>query len=99
MGPAPIPHSMQPLPEFVGEDRAFWANVRFISERSGYSNRRTKLLKSYAADNIVNCYRESKLNPDYVFDRTRRELNDYGRKLMTYLNKRNRSIETYGRPP
>lgn len=30
---------MQPLKEFAGLDRSFWAHVKMVSERLGYSKR------------------------------------------------------------
>jgi len=85
---------MQPFSEFFGEDPTFWANVRFISERLGYSHRRTKRLRHYTFEAIVDCYGRNGLDPALIFNRTTGEATGFGNRLLTYLNKRNQEIET-----
>ena len=49
---------MKPNPEFLNRSVSFWALVKYVSEQSGYTNRKTKKnpssLKSYSAAEIKN---------------------------------------------
>lgn len=50
---------MKAFPEFSMEDNSFWSLIRFISEKLGYTNRRTGLVSSYSPEEIaVLCNRE-----------------------------------------
>ena len=45
---------MRPFSEFVTEGGSFWAFVKFITEKLGYTDRRSGLIKSYTYQEIVN---------------------------------------------
>ena len=58
---------MKAFPEFSMEDNSFWSLIRFISEKLGYTNRRTGLVSSYSPEEIaVLCKRENIYVPDDV---------------------------------
>ena len=48
---------MKAFPEFASESRPFWAFIKFVSEKLGYTNRRTKLVSSFSPEEIAQlCY-------------------------------------------
>lgn len=73
---------MKAFPEFSMEDNSFWSLIRFISEKLGYTNRRTGLVSSYSPEEItVLCNREHIYVPDDVI-----------MKASIYLQKRATAI-------
>lgn len=73
---------MKAFPEFSMEDNSFWSLIRFISEKLGYTNRRTGLVSFYSPNEIANlCSREHICVPDEVIA-----------KASLYLQKRASAI-------
>lgn len=57
---------MKPNPEFLHQSPEFWANVRLLSQKLGYTDRRTKQIKVPTITDIVAGYTAEKLNPDNI---------------------------------
>lgn len=58
---------MKAFPEFSMKDNSFWSLIRFISEKLGYTNRRTGLVSSYSPEEIaLLCNREHIIVSDEV---------------------------------
>ena len=61
---------MKAFSEFSMEDNSFWSLIRFISEKLGYTNRRTGLVSSYSFEEIaLLCNRENICVSDEVIAR------------------------------
>lgn len=76
---------MKAFPEFSREDNSFWSLIRFISEKLGYTNRRTGLVSFYTPEDIaVLCNREHIHVPDEVIERA-----------SLYIQKRADAINNY----
>lgn len=82
---------MLPFAEFVNLGRDFWANVKLVSERLGYTDRKTQRLRSYTMEEIVGCFAEAKLSYSHLFDQN--ALKPLGRQLLDYLDKRRDLIQ------
>ncbi len=92
--------SMKPFFEYSAKDNSFWANVKFISEKLGYSDRTSKgqRLRRYNLDDITKCYREYGLNLTHIYNENEKSPTEFSRDLVSYLNRRNRVIETNVEP-
>ena len=53
---------MQAFPEFKQMDSSFWALVKYISETLGYTDRKTRSIRSYTEDTISELLIEHKIN-------------------------------------
>jgi hypothetical protein len=58
---------MQANQEFLKQDKRFWSLIRSVSEKSGYTDRKTKTVKAHDEDSIFKALRDLNLNPDEVF--------------------------------
>lgn len=47
---------MKPNPKFLTQPLEFWANVRLISQKTGYTDKKTKQIKVPTIDSIVKAY-------------------------------------------
>src|SRR3989338_9999892 len=81
---------MKPISKFVGRDRKFWALVKFISERLGYSDRKTKGLRRYD-------YQEIKefLDLNNLFSQ---DQDQNIKDVVDYLNERAKTLENEVKP-
>ncbi len=57
---------MKPDRRFTQLDKRFWANVRSISEKLGYTARRTKKIKVYDLDEVLFGYEVVERLPQIV---------------------------------
>lgn len=58
---------MKAFPEFASESRSFWAFIKFVSEKLGYTNRKTKLVSSFSPEEIAQlCYDENIIVTDEI---------------------------------
>jgi len=89
---------MKPFPQFKNKDYLFWANVKFISEKLGYSDRKIKGPKIYAQNEIVTCFSNSKFDISYIFDDKEFKLTKEGANILEYLNKRSDLLNNYFLP-
>lgn len=61
---------MKPDSRFVGQSRAFWANVRLISERVGYTERSTRRIKVPTLAEMHGALNTLGLGSDHLFSST-----------------------------
>jgi hypothetical protein len=59
---------MQPNPLFTSQTKAFWADVRLISQEVGYTDRKTKLIRVPTPDEVRKSYEKLSLSCDHLFD-------------------------------
>ena len=87
---------MKPNSRFFGRDRAFWAHIRLLSERLGYSTK--KSVRKYTLNEIVVCLHDNGLSTGHVWDQDARRPTEYGALLLDYLNFRSSTLENDIRP-
>lgn len=81
---------MKPISKFANRDRKFWAMVKFISERLGYSDRKTKDLRRYDYQEIKHF-----LNSNNLFSQDQEQ---NLKEVVDYLNERAKILETNVKP-
>ena len=89
---------MQPLKEFAGLDQSFWAHVKMVSERLGYSKRNVKgemarKLRRYTVDGVVKCLKEAVLSSAHIQKVRSGNSTEFGETLCSYLNRRAELLE------
>jgi hypothetical protein len=77
---------MKPITRFVGLDRAFWANIKLISETLGYSKRskgkdEARALRRYALEEVSNCLAQRGLSTRHNFVSEPPSETDFGKLL------------------
>ena len=78
---------------FSGLDPVFWANVRSISETLGYTERRTKMIRVYLLDNMIEAMQTVGLGYGHLVDKNgnstafAKDLHDYFKHRAQALNK------------
>lgn len=93
---------MIPDPAFAGQDRSFWAHVKLVSERIGYSTRRSKELgapdlRTYKLTEVVGCLANEGLRTDHLADASGTPTPD-GQLLVDYLNRRRQMLIQFAEP-
>jgi len=83
---------MQPLPEFSGLDRSFWAHIKLLSEKLGYSSRgkagSAKNLRRYTLEEITSCLEATGLESGHLRRAVPGRSVLLGELLCRYLNRR-----------
>lgn len=92
---------MQAFAEFSGQGPEFWAHVKLVSERLGYSQRvkkgEPKKLKRFTFDEVLVCLRTLGLE-SRVVDEATGDPTETGKLLVGYLNYRAEQLETVVEP-
>jgi hypothetical protein len=82
---------MRPDPAFEGLDRSFWAHVKLVSEKLGYSTRKKNGsgpdLRTYSIHEVKECLAGEGLRTDHVADALGKAT-AVGQKLVDYLKRR-----------
>ncbi len=82
---------MKPVPAFTNLDRSFWAHVKLVSEKLGYSTRKKKGrapdLRTYSIQEIKECLAGEGLRTDHIADALGKATAE-GQKLVDYLTLR-----------
>lgn len=88
---------MTPDRRFMSLPKDFWANVRLISERVGYTDRRTGTIKVPAINDIRTAYAGLTLTTDHLFDESGRT-SATGELLLEYFTARARMLDEHVEP-
>jgi hypothetical protein len=85
---------MKPHPNYLNNTTPeFWANVKFISQRLGYTDRRSSQIKVYEIDEILFLYKKAGfLTNKIVFNDT---VTDFGKLLLNYFDFRADALNNY----
>ncbi|NMC60425.1 MAG: hypothetical protein GYA51_13730, partial [Candidatus Methanofastidiosa archaeon] len=75
---------MRPLSKYLSLSSEFWADIKFISERFGYSKSKELIVPSVEA--VVAIYKNNKLDILKIFNED--HITDYGQLLLSYLKDR-----------
>lgn len=81
--------------KFKGRNRHFWAYVRYISEKLGYSERGKNKLKRYSKNDVIKLIIESEFSHEDFLKSNKDGLTKLGKDVIEYLNKRNEIIEKH----
>lgn len=81
---------------FRGLDKGFWAHVRSISEAQGYTDRRTKGIKTLDAAGIVAAFQKLGLSSQHLVSQG--QLTERGLKLCEYFHYRADVLDNYVQP-
>lgn len=93
---------MKPDPAFAGLDRGFWAHVKLVSAKIGYSTRgkkkeETRDLRTYSVNEIVSCLSDEGLRTDHVANASGAPT-PAGKRLVDYLNRRREMLIQVAEP-
>lgn len=87
---------MKPFPNIPQTDRSFWAHVKLVSEKVGYSRRKTKqnptlAMRRFEIGDITKCLLAEGLQTGHIMKDG--ELTTLGGQVLSYLNQRAQAIE------
>lgn len=88
---------MKPVDNFLKQPKAFWANVRTISEAAGYTERGKGQVKVHSLKEIRDAYTRLGLTSTHIAD-AKGCLTDFGATLVDYLKYRADVLNQYVRP-
>ncbi|HAU38632.1 MAG TPA: hypothetical protein DCX07_13070 [Phycisphaerales bacterium] len=88
---------MTPDRRFLKQSKHFWANVRTISQRVGYTDRGAGQIKIPSPHEISVALSEIGLKPDHIVD-TQGRLTDFGKSLTEYFQYRADVLNSYVEP-
>jgi hypothetical protein len=87
---------MRPDPRFVAESKAFWANVRSISQTAGYTAKKTRTVKVYSIQQMAKALAKIGLETSHILQDG--EATPLGKKLVEYFQYRADVLNTYVEP-
>ncbi|MGH9686909.1 MAG: DUF7687 domain-containing protein [Candidatus Acidiferrales bacterium] len=87
---------MKPDQRFIKQPKNFWANVRSLSQKLGYTVRGTKQIKVFNTQDMVTGLQKLNLSAAHVA--TNGELTEFGRTLHDYFLHRAKVLNEYVRP-
>ena len=78
---------MKPNPKFINHTTPeFWANVKFISQRLGYTDRNTGFIKVYPLTKITDLYEKEGYSTNKIVFKN--ETTEFGKLLLEYFEYR-----------
>lgn len=89
---------MKPQQQFLKQDNVFWANVRYISEKVGYTAKGTGLVKVPTLAEIKAALLDADLATERIIVPDGSDLTPVGAALMDYLAYRGNVLNTYAEP-
>jgi hypothetical protein len=88
---------MRADPRFLSQPRAFWANVRTISQEVGYTARRTRIIRVPTLREITDAFDRLGLNIEYL-QNPKGSPTDFGHLLLDYFAYRADVLNAYVEP-
>ncbi len=86
---------MKPNPKFVTQTSPeFWANVKYISQRLGYTDRKTKSIKNYPFEQIITLYKKSNFQLNKIAF-SNEGPTSFGQLLLDYFEYRANALNNY----
>ncbi|MCL4552184.1 MAG: hypothetical protein M1305_01315 [Candidatus Marsarchaeota archaeon] len=89
---------MLPDHRFVNLDKIFWANVRTISEKCGYTNRRSKQVKVHSLEDMTTAMKKLGLSWAHLCGADKNGPTELGAKLVYYFRYRAEILNDYVQP-
>lgn len=72
---------------FLNQPLDFWANIKLISQKAGYTDKKTKHIKVHTLEEIKKVYESNNLNYSKVIDKDN-SFTEYGKLMVGYLQHR-----------
>jgi hypothetical protein len=88
---------MKPDQRFLKQPKNFWANVRSLSQKLGYTVRGTRQIKVFTIDDITAGLKKLNLSVAHVVN-TDGEPTEFGKTLHAYFEHRAKVLNEYVRP-
>lgn len=82
---------------FLNQPLEFWANIKLISQKGGYTDKKTKHIKVHTLEEIKKVYESNDLDYSKLID-TNDKFTDYGKLIVEYLQHRSDILRTYVEP-
>jgi hypothetical protein len=87
---------MKAKSKFLNQPLDFWANVKFISQRVGYTERKSSIIKVPTIKEIVSVYDKQGLNSSKIYSKNNETV--FGNLLIEYFQHRANFLNDYVRP-
>ena len=88
---------MKPHPHYVAQPKRFWAYVRLLSEKLGYTQRGTRQIKVHTLCELVKMLRSLDLSTKQLLGKGG-EAREFGKQLVGYFRYRAESLNTKVEP-
>jgi hypothetical protein len=86
---------MKPNPRFLNETKPeFWANVKFISQKLGYTDRKTKQIQVYPLKKIIALYKKNNFQINKIAY-SDGKATEFGQLLLDYFEYRAEALNRY----
>lgn len=86
---------MKPNPKYINHTSPeFWANVKYISQRLGYTDRKTKSIKVYPFKEIIELFKKSGFQINKIAF-SNEEPTEFGQLLLNYFEYRAKALNDY----
>lgn len=72
---------------FLNQPLEFWANIKLISQKGGYTDKKTKHIKIHTVDEIKKVFESNDLDYSKLIDKSDK-LTSYGKLIVDYLQHR-----------
>lgn len=82
--------------KYLDQSLEFWANIKLISQKAGYTERGASSIKVPSIDEIVTLYRKSGLNPDNIV--LKGQATRFATSLIEYFQHRADSLNNFVKP-
>ncbi|MGQ0827566.1 MAG: DUF7687 domain-containing protein [Bacteroidota bacterium] len=82
---------------FLKQPLDFWANVKLISQKAGYTSKKTKQIKIHTLEEIKAVYESNNLDYSKVIDK-KNKFTPFGKLIVSYLKHRSDIIRTEVEP-
>ena len=82
---------------FLNQPLEFWANIKLISKKGGYTDKKTKHIKVHTIDEIKKVFESNDLDYSKLIDKNDK-FTDYGKLIVAYLQHRSDVLRTYVEP-
>jgi hypothetical protein len=89
---------MQPDTRFLKQPKHFWANVRSISQKAGYTLRGTGQIKVFSYAEMARALTALDLTSTHIWDASTRKPTEYGETLRDYFEFRAKSLNEFVEP-
>lgn len=82
---------------FLGQPLDFWANIKLISQKGGYTDRKTKQIKAHTLEEIKSAYESNQLDHSRVIN-ANNNFTEFGKLIHSYLQHRSDSLRLHIEP-
>jgi hypothetical protein len=84
---------MKPHPKYLNTTPEFWANVKLISQKLGYTQKGTKRIKVHTIDQILDLYQKVNFKTNKIIFND--EITEFGKLLLDYFEYRADALNNY----